>query len=30
MVPQEEMPELLPMNAENEYTFRRPFAAFLG
>ena len=30
MVPQEEMPVLLPVNAENEYIFRRPFAAFLG
>jgi len=30
MVPSEEVSELLPVNAANEYTFRRPLAAFLG
>ena len=30
MVPREEVSELLPVNAANEYTFRRPLAAFLG
>jgi hypothetical protein len=30
MVPSEEVSELLPVNAANEYTFWRPLAAFLG
>jgi hypothetical protein len=30
MVPSEEVSELLPVNAANEYTFRRPLAAFFG
>jgi len=30
MVPSEEVSELLSVNAANEYTFRRPLAAFLG
>jgi hypothetical protein len=30
MVPREEVSELLPVNAANEYTFRCPLAAFLG